>query len=505
MELELERPQSMYSQPDHPLERQTEQTKSAEERAEMQPDQIFQRLAELFAAYQQEQGQGDYVAYLEPGELHKRLDLERESRPGDWQELFHWVETYLRYAVKTAHPGYINRMWAGANLPSIIGEMTTALTNTSACTYETAPVSTLMEKYLIQSMLALVGFQHGVGQMTTGSSNANMIAMLAARNRVSHCVKQQGLFGQKELFAFVNEEAHYSLDRAANILGLGSEHLIKIAADQHGRMDTEFLAAELERVTRTGGKAFFVTATAGTTVRGGYDRLDPLLQLRERYGFWLHVDGAWGGPVVFSPKLRAQYLPLLEQADSFTLDFHKMPGTALMCNVLLMRGNSSELRQALSAGDESYIFREGEDGSVRDLGTLSLQCGRRVDSLKWFLDWKFYGPAGLARRVEQYLELCAYAEAQIQQHEELEMVVPRESFNVCFRYRAPVGVDPARLNTAIRERMQRQGRYLVGTGFVKGELALRLLVTNTQVGRPEIDDFLATVVRSGQETLTAGA
>ena len=154
MELELERPQSMYSQPDHPLERQTEQTKSAEERAEMQPDQIFQRLAELFAAYQQEQGQGDYVAYLEPGELHKRLDLERESRPGDWQELFHWVETYLRYAVKTAHPGYINRMWAGANLPSIIGEMTTALTNTSACTYETAPVSTLMEKYLIQSMLA---------------------------------------------------------------------------------------------------------------------------------------------------------------------------------------------------------------------------------------------------------------------------------------------------------------------------------------------------------------
>lgn len=468
---------------------------------QMQPEQIFSRLAQLFSAYQQEQGTGGYVRYLEPGDLHKQLDLERQAQPGDWEELFHWVEAYLQYAVKTAHPGYLNRMWAGANLPSIIGEMVSALTNTSACTFETAPVSTLMEKYLIQTMLDLVGFPRGAGQMTTGSSNANMIAMLAARNRYSHCVKKKGLFGQQELFAFVNEEAHYSLDRAANILGLGSEHLIKIAADSHGRMDAEVLARELERVSAAGGKAFFVTATAGTTVRGGYDRLEPLLALRERYGFWLHVDGAWGGPVVFSPKLRAQYLPLLEQADSFTLDFHKMPGTALMCNVLLMQEESAMLRQALSAGDESYIFREGEDGSVRDLGTLSLQCGRRVDSLKWFLDWKFYGQAGFAERVEGYLSLCEYAEEQVREHQKLEMVVPRESFNLCFRYRAPEGVDAARLNTAIRARMQEQGRYLVGTGYINGKLALRLLITNTQVGKAEINDFLATVVRCGQEIL----
>ena len=482
----------MYNQSGYGMNKQKEQ---------MKPEQIFLRLAQLASRYQQQQGQGDYVVYLEPGELQQRLDLARKSQSGDWEELFRWVEAYLHYAVKTAHPGYINRMWAGANLPSIIGEMVSALTNTSACTYETAPVSTLMEKYLIQSMLNLVGFTHGVGQMTTGSSNANMIAMLAARNHHSHRAKQQGLFAQQELFAFVNEEAHYSLDRAANILGLGSDHLIKIPADSRGRMDARVLAEELERISKAGGKPFFVTATAGTTVRGGYDPLEPLLELRKRYGFWLHVDGAWGGPVVFSPKLRARYLPDLEQADSFTLDFHKMPGTSLMCNVLLMQGDSTMLRQALSAGDESYIFREGEDGSVRDLGTLSLQCGRRVDSLKWFLDWKFYGPEGLARRVEGYLELCEYAEAQIERHDMLEMVVPRESFNVCFRFRAPAGMDAARLNTAIRERMQRQGRYLVGTGFVQGELALRLLITNTKVGRTEIDDFLATVARTGQAIL----
>ena len=104
-----------------------------------------------------------------------------------------------------------------------------------------------------------------------------------------------------------------------------------------------------------------MAATAGTTVRGAYDPIAPLLQLRERYGFWLHVDGAWGGAVIFSKELRRQFLPCLEQADSFTLDFHKMLGAALMCNVLLFNHRPHILRDVISAGDESYIFREGDN------------------------------------------------------------------------------------------------------------------------------------------------
>ena len=223
--------------------------------------------------------------------------------------------------------------------------------------------------------------------------------------------------------------------------------------------------------------------------------------LRDQYKFWLHVDGAWGGAVVFSDRLRARFLPHLEQADSFTLDFHKMLGTSLMCNVLLFNQRPDILRQVCSAGDESYIFREGDNGEIRDLGTQSLQCGRRVDSLKWFLDWKFYGREGLAERVEHYLELCAYAEAQVQQAAELEMVVPRESFNVCFRFRPPAPIPAAAFNQELRERMHRTGRSLVGTGFVNGELVLRLLITNINVDKSEIDTFFRAVIETGRELL----
>jgi len=337
--------------------------------------------------------------------------------------------------------------------------------------------------------------------MTTGSSNANMLAMMAARNDLLPEIKQRGLFGGQELVALVNADAHYSMDRAANILGLGTDHLLKIPVDDHGRMRIPALEEQLVGTVASGGKPFFVVATAGTTVRGGYDLLEPLLKLRERYRFWLHVDGAWGGAVVFSDRLRQRFLPALEQADSFTLDFHKMLGTALMCNVLLFNRRSAFLREVCSAGDESYIFRQGEDGEVRDLGTLSLQCGRRVDSLKWFLDWKFYGRAGLAERVERYLELCQYAEEQVDRLPELEMVVPRESFNVCFRFRSPEGVPAEQFNKALRERMHRASRALVGTGYVNDQLVLRLLITNINVGKPEIDRFFQSVIETGRELL----
>ncbi|WP_028583598.1 pyridoxal phosphate-dependent decarboxylase family protein [Desulfogranum mediterraneum] len=467
----------------------------------MEADNIFHELLQRLEQYHRDLTEGSFVRYHEPEELKAILRLDRPEGRGDWTELMAWVEQYLAYAVKTANPGYLNRMWAGANLPSIIGEMVTAVTNTSACTYETAPVSTLMEQYLLRELLELVGFSHGVGQMTTGSSNANMIVMMAARNNACAQSKTVGLFGQARLVAFVNRDAHYSMDRAAAILGIGTEQLIKVATDDHGRMDPQALEQALLRVEQEGGVPFFVAATAGTTVRGAYDPLEPLLALRERFGFWLHVDGAWGGAAVLSDRLRTRFLPLLEQADSFTLDFHKMLGTALMCNVLLFNNRPDILRDICSAGDESYIFRQGADGEIRDLGTQSLQCGRRVDALKLFLDWKFYGLEGFGRRVEGYLELCRYAEQRILELEELEMVVPRESFNLCFRHLPPPGVSAEEFTIALRNRMQQLERGLVGTGYVDGQLALRLLVTNQNVDQGAIDTFLDNILLTGRELI----
>lgn len=461
---------------------------------------LFEHLMKVLEDYHASRRSDNFLEYHNPEELSEILDLERPAKTGDWQEILRWVDRYLAYSVKTSHPAFFNRMWTGANLPSVVGEIVAAISNTSACTFESAPVSTLLEKYMINQMLELVGFRDGEGQMTTGSSNANMIAMMLARNLADSSVKQAGLFGQQKLFALVGADSHYSMDKAANILGIGIDQLIKIPLNSLGSMEPESVEQAIERIKVNGGLPFFVSATAGTTVRGGYDPLQPLLRLRDKYGFWLHVDGAWGGAAVLSSRLREKFLPGLEGADSFTLDFHKMLGASLMCNILLINGKNRALSTVLSAGDGSYLFRDEEDDAVEDLGAVSLQCGRRVDSLKWFLDWKFFGREGLAKRVEDYLELCEYAENRVQQSAELEMVVPRTSFNVCFRYKV-AGEQSNAFNLALRNRLYKQGKSLVGVAYIGGRLAMRLLIVNPATRRSDIDIFFENVVAAGKALL----
>ena len=103
--------------------------------------------------------------------------------------------------------------------------------------------------------------------------------------------------------------------------------------------------------------------------------------------------------------------------------------------------------------------------------------------------------------MEHYLDLCAYAEQQVEQAQDLEMAVPRESFNICFRYIPPQGIPLAAFNKELRERMHRTGRSLVGTGLVNGELVLRLLITNVNVDKPQIDTFFQSVIETGRALL----
>jgi len=462
----------------------------------MKENEIFGRLLTVLESYRASQNDGKVVEYRSPTELAKILDLHGPEKKGDWGSIFEWVEKYLTYSVKTNHPAFVNRMWVGANLPSVVGEIVAAVTNTSACTYESAPVSTLVEKYMIEQMLDVVGFVQGEGQMTTGSSNANMIAMMSARNIWNSNVKVDGLSGQKKLYAFVGADSHYSMDKAANILGIGTGQLVKVDLNENGEMIPEALRRGIEKVIAEGGEPFFVSATAGTTVRGAYDPIEPLVELRKEFGFWLHVDGAWGGASVLSPRLKQKYLKGLEEADSFTCDFHKMLGSSLMCNILLINKRMHTLGAVLSAGDGSYLFRDEEVNEVEDFGTVSLQCGRRVDSLKWFLDWKFFGREGLAKRVEGYLELCEYAESIVVKSDELEMVAPRTSYNICFRYKV-AEKDANRFNLALRTKLYQEGVSLVGVAYIDGKMVMRLLVTNPDAIKGDVDNFFSHVIEIG--------
>jgi glutamate/tyrosine decarboxylase-like PLP-dependent enzyme len=458
--------------------------------------EILHKAIDLIYAKKKSMGtSSNEVAKTTPEAVEAFFDLDTEIAPEDSDQLIQIVQSYINSAVLTDSYKFMNRMWAGANFPSILGEIVTAAIQSDAGSFEAGPASVVLERYMISQMLELSGFTEGEGQMTTGSSNANMVAMLCARNFLFEDVKKNGVCNAKAMQVFASADAHYSLDRAVNTLGIGLENLIKIPVDEYGAMKIDALEEAIERSKEIGARPFFVVATAGTTVRGAYDSIEELLFLREKYGFWLHVDGAWGGSAVLSESLKERYLKGLEAADSFTWDFHKMPGTNLICNVLLFNNRPGIMKFALGSGDMSYLHRKEEGGVDWNPGSSSLQCGRKIDSLKWYLDWKYFTRKGLAERMEHYLSLAEAGEKYVRESAELEMVSPRVSFNLCFR--STLGDND--FNKKLRDSLHQSGKLLIAFAWIQGVVSLRMLFTHPRMQVQDVTGALKTIELRARE------
>ena len=369
------------------------------------------------------------VNYQTANVLKEKLDLTLPDDGVALEELIPVVESYLQYSVRTGSTQFFNLLFSGYSIPGILAEMVTSAINTTMHTYEVAPVATLMEIELIKKLNSLVGFNEGEGLMVTGGSNANMIGMLCGRHQVLPEAKFKGL-GNHQLLAFVSEQSHYSYSKAANLLGIGIENLVKIKSDVDGRMIPEALEATIQQSLSEEKTPFFVGATAGTTVLGAFDPLPSLAEITKKYGLWLHVDGAWGAPVLFSDKHK-HLLAGSELVDSFTWDAHKLMGVPLICSAILVK-EKGILSKACSGGGTDYLFHDDENESY-NLGQMSLQCGRKVDALKLWLCWKYYGKKGYQKQIDNLFELANYATEYIRNSDNLELITEPKFLNICFR------------------------------------------------------------------------
>jgi glutamate/tyrosine decarboxylase-like PLP-dependent enzyme len=409
-------------------------------------------------------------------QVTEALDVAVRDEGMDPASILESIDVYLKECVKTQHPNFLQPLWGGLSETGFAGEVATILANTSIYTWELAPAATIVEQELVRAMCAQAGWSDGEGTFTSGGSNANMLAMMLARDRMFPDAMQTGVDGTA-LALFVSAESHYSLLMSGHVLGIGSEGVVKVATDHHGRMDPEALRAAIEATDRV---PFCVVATAGTTVRGAFDPIEPIADLCDEYGLWLHIDAALGAPCLFSPELD-HLIAGLVRADSLTWDPHKLMGVPLTCSTLLTPHKGALAATCSYVKSAHYLFHEpGED---YDLGRTSLQCGRRVDALKLWIEWKSVGTDGWRERVERYVALAAQLEWMIESDENLELCSARAFTNVCFRWLEP-GLEGDALNEfneAIRGEMIKRGNVMVSLALVDGKAILRPVICNPSV------------------------
>jgi glutamate decarboxylase len=254
-------------------------------------------------------------------------------------------------------------------------------------------VLTLVEKHTTKYLANLFNLPASTsgGISQPGGSASNSTAIVVARNTLYPDTKVSGT-GSLNLKIFTSAHGHYSIEKAANLYGLGTSSVIAVPVDSTGCI----IPAEFEKLVKEskqrGETPFFLNATAGTTVQGSFDPFTPLAQICKENNMWLHIDGSWGGPVIFSPQHAESRLAGAHLADSITINPHKMLGVPVTCSFLL-GADMNKFHKALTL-PAGYLFHNkagtrAED--VYDLADITPQCGRRGDALKFFLALQYYG------------------------------------------------------------------------------------------------------------------
>ncbi len=425
-----------------------------------------------------------------PDALRGELGLGLAPEGLSLNEVVSKLRRILALTPSSASPRFLNQLFGGRDPVAMLAEMLTPLTNTSLYTYKVAGPHVLIEREVIGRMVEKVGYVEGEGLLSAGGSVSNMLAMMIARNEASEAVREEGLSGPR-MTVYTSAVSHYSIRKNAGVLGLGRQNVRDVPTDRRGRMDVEALREAVRDDRARGYRPLLVNATAGTTVLGAFDPLREIAALAREENLWMHVDGAFGGSFLLCESER-DLLDGVELSDSFTWDAHKMMGVPLSCSAILLRRRGLLQKHLDETAD--YLFQAHTD----DLnpGTRSLQCGRRNDALKLWAAWQFHGDRGYDARLRRVVALARHAAQRIQDDPEMDLVIWPESINVCFEVR-----DTS--SEAICERLDREGRLLIGHGRVDGRCAIRLVCVNPDLTEGDIDLALGEISRAACEVRRA--
>lgn len=435
--------------------------------------------------------------------------FELDENPRDLEQLLSDCRETLKYSVRTGHPHYVSRLSTGLDIVGLAGEWITAAANSNMGTYDVAPVFTLMEKMVLQRMLDMVYFTEGEGIFAPGGSISNLYAILCARHNACPEIKTKGMQHGEQFVIFTSKRCHYSIKKAAIILGIGLQNVVEIETDNRGRMLTDALEAAIVETLNDGKRPLMVNATSGTTVLGAYDVINDVADICENHGVWLHVDAAYGGGVLFSKNHR-HLMDGIERADSLTWNPHKMMCAPLQCSAILLR-KKGILEEVNQIGAE-YIFQKDKvyDTSF-DTGDKAIQCGRRNDVFKLWLMWRSKGDSGFGEQIDKNFRVARYLLEKLKQRPDFQLV--QEEFdgpNVCFWY-FPEQLkrlkDPVERNRKLHLLAPKLMGQLIENGTViiqfqtLGDLPnfFRIVITNPLIAEEDINFIVDEIDRAGRE------
>jgi aromatic-L-amino-acid decarboxylase len=426
-------------------------------------------------------------------------------------ELFAYLRSVVfDWSMYPGHPGFMAYVSGPGTVPGAAADLLAAGLNQNVGGWVLSPAASEIELALTRFFAEeMFGFPEGSGGIiTSGGSMANFVGLKAARDhKAGWNVRTQGVAGGPPLTMYMSEETHIVSERAADMLGVGTEQLRKIPVDGGFRVRVDLLREAIAVDRAAGFRPFAVVGSAGTVATGAVDPMHELADLCAEEDLWFHVDGAYGGPAVLAPDLRPLF-DGIERADSIAFDPHKWLYTPHSGGCVLVR-NMAHLAESFE-GDASYVHQDKEyTQRGLDLGRHGPQFSRSFWALKVWVSLLAHGREAYARRISHDAELARYLAASADAHPSFELISPAVLSICCFRY-VPQDLN-ANANAGARDRyldelnerlvadIQLDGRVFPSNAVLGERHTIRVCIVNFRTEAEQMDLLLEVAEELGSK------
>ncbi len=496
-------------------------------------EQLGRISTEIVARYARTLDEARVCSEATAGELEKMFDEPLPHEGAGAQELFRRFEQdILPHAMNIPSPRYFG-LFNPTPLPvAVWADALASAINQNGAVWRNSPSASVIEARVLRWLCEIIGYgAESFGTLTSGGSEANLIALKCARDRAADFARDRGLRAAPfparapdnsasptldnslsqatagNLIVYASEQCHYSFVKSVDILGLGRDNLRKVATDERFHIRTDALRQDIERDLAAGNLPVCIAGAAGATSTGIIDPLDELAAIAAEYKLWFHVDAAYGGALAMSEKYKHR-LRGIERADSVTIDPHKWMFVPFAAGAVLVRDGGRVLRDAFDITPEYLSEERGGEDVPFDFFRYGQLGTRRFNALKIWFALKTLGTRGYARIIDRQIELTEYFAAGVAALDGFERVGEVETALCCLRFvpaemRAASGAELDALQRELQGRIERSGEAWFATTVLKGRRALRVNVNSFLTERRHIDDLLELLRRESKEVLKA--
>lgn len=399
------------------------------------------------------------------------------------------------------HPKYLGHQVAPTLPITALTGMLSSLLNNGMAVYEMGMSSNAIERIVTEKLCKKIGYdQHSDGFLTSGGTLANLTALLSARKaKIEHDVWNDG--STEPLGIMVCEEAHYCVDRAAKIMGLGEKGIIKVPSNENFAMDTDKMEAYYQKAKSEGINVFAIVGSAPSTATGAHDNLENIKEFAQKNNLWFHVDGAHGGAAIFSKKYKG-LLEGIEEADSVVIDGHKMLMMPTITTALLFK-EKKHSRHTFSLKAD-YLMDAPEEDEWFNSGKRTFECTKNMMAIHWYIILKVYGEKIFDDFITRQYDLAKDFAKMISDKPYFELAAPPMSNILCFRYiDANLSLEELNtLNQAIRRELLEDGEFYLVQTKLNGKHYLRTTLMNPFTSIEHLQLLLEKVKNNAQKLLT---